>query len=496
MRIGEYEFKTRPMGHQVKALRDLIEHKGTRALLMDPGTGKTKPIIDYLGLLWTRFGQIDWMVTAPLAALDTWPAEFDKHLPESVPLRLIVLDTRYTIQQKIEKIEELAGHGTHLKLRVVLINHDAFASRARVAGYASKDQRDALEEVMSLWRPDGITVDESQRIKNPTANRSVAIYRVGKFTPRRQILTGTVTPRNPLDVYGQWRFLNESRFPWKWSEFQQRYAIWGGFSGYEVTRWINQDDLRKRIQKDATIVRKKDALDLPDYTDRIIPVRLGRHEQKAYNEMGDQLITQLPSGDRAIAPIVLTKILRLRQITGGFIGYEDDEYRRKTEILGDSKLRYLQDRLEDLIDADMKVVVFAHFKPDIARIHEMVAKKFKKIPCFRVEGATPNTQRKGQRRGFAEVDGTAVLVAQMRTMSLAVNELVASSHAIFYSLSERREDLDQARDRLYRHGQTEPVTFDYLTVPGSIDQIMLDAHRERTSLEQKLLENPTSLRLT
>jgi hypothetical protein len=60
-----------------------------------------------------------------------------------------------------------------------------------------------------------------------------------------------------------------------------------------------------------------------------------------------------------------------------------------------------------------------------------------------------------------------ILIAQTRTMSLAVNELVTASHAVFGSLSLQRDDMIQARDRLNRIGQTRPVTFWYALAPGN-----------------------------
>lgn len=495
MRIGEYTFGTEPMEHQARALKAIIQRKGMCALLMEPGTGKTKPIIDYMGLLWTKYGQIDWLVTAPLSALDTWPQELEKHLGPDVPLTLVKLDSRYTIAQKIKHIKRFAEEADHLTLRVVTINHDAFASRARYKGMASKTTQDALVEAIELWRPDGITVDESHRIKSHTANRSIGLRRVGKFVSRRQILTGTVSPRNPLDIYGQWKFLNPKQFDMNWTAFQQKYALWGGFENRQPVKFIRQDEMRKKIQEDSFIATKAECLDLPEYTDRTIPVTLSGNEAEAYRDMGDELIAELPSGNKAIAPIVLTKVLRLRQITGGFLGYEDDKWRKKTEILGSSKLDALSDMLVDLVDAQEKVVVFAHFKPDISRISEMVQKRFKKIPFFCIKGSTRQSSRLSQRQQFKNTKGAAIFVAQQRTMSLAVNELVVASHAVFYSLSERRDDYDQARDRLHRHGQTRPVTFHHLVVPSSVDSLLLSAHWQKIELEQALLSNPHTLRL-
>src|SRR3546814_18714505 len=71
----------------------------------------------------------------------------------------------------------------------------------------------------------------------------------------------------------------------------------------------------------------------------------------------------------------------------------------------------------------------------------------------------------------------------MRTMSLAVNELVTASHAVYASLSERRDDWVQSRDRLHRIGQKRPVTFWNGRVPKSVDEVIYQAHPVRENVE-------------
>src|SRR5699024_6158314 len=82
-----------------------------------------------------------------------------------------------------------------------------------------------------------------------------------------------------------------------------------------------------------------------------------------------------------------------------------------------------------------------------------------------------------------------ILVAQIQTMSMAVNELVTASHAVFGSLSQRRDDLIQAQDRIHRIGQTRPVTFWYALAPKTVDEVIMRSHRQRTDLEKAMLDH-------
>jgi hypothetical protein len=83
-----------------------------------------------------------------------------------------------------------------------------------------------------------------------------------------------------------------------------------------------------------------------------------------------------------------------------------------------------------------------------------------------------------------------VLVAQIKTMSIAVNELVTASNVIFGSLSQQRDDLIQGIDRLNRIGQTGgQVNVWFAEAPGTIDTVIHASHNDRTSLENAVLEH-------
>lgn len=501
-----YHFRTRPMEHQARALKKLIANQGVAGLLCDPGTGKSWVVVNYLGMLWTKYGSQDWLITAPLSALDGWPDQFAQHLPEDIPLELIWLgDGAGSIEDKAETLASLAADkGQHGKLRVVLVNHDAFGNKSKARGKDGKKLAtvtlwDRMVKGVEKWGPDGAVVDESHRFKTHTSRRSTAFKRLAKSISKRIILTGTVAPKNLLDIFGQWQFLNPRRYGLDWNAFRFKYAKWGGYHNKQPILWLETEDLRAKLLEDAFVVKKEDALDLPPVTEVAIPVRLSDKERNAYVEMGREMLVQLPSGAEAIAPIPVTKLLRQRQLTGGYVGYLNEEDERVEERLGDSKARVCIDKLTNLIDAGEKVVIFAHFRADLDIIEELAGKALNpkgkvRVPIYRVDGDTPKSKRMAHRTGFRDHEGPAVFVAQMRTMSLGVNELVVASNAIVYSMSERRDDFDQALDRLDRQGQTRPVTIWHLIVPDSVDELLLKGHQQKLELERVITSRADAVR--
>jgi SNF2 family DNA or RNA helicase len=68
-----------------------------------------------------------------------------------------------------------------------------------------------------------------------------------------------------------------------------------------------------------------------------------------------------------------------------------------------------------------------------------------------------------------------------------VNELVTASHAVFGSMSQQRDDYEQAKARLDRQGQTKPVTFWHCLAPKTVDEVVMAAHQRRDDLEAAML---------
>jgi len=501
----KYVFKTLPREYQKQALQFLIKNRGVGALLMDPGLGKTKVTIDYLGMVAAKRGRLKALVSAPLSALDTWSDELATHLgwyrddegiEHDIPTRVFVINDG-SILDKAQFFKDLDDEFDGLT--IVIINHDAFKYRHKVPGLKTVTVRDRIiDGVIKHWCPDIYVVDELHRMKTHTSNLSTASAKIADHCFMRIGLTGTVAPHSPLDFFGQWRTINSSIFPKKWDDFRYYYAIYGGWEGRQVIGFYKPRmmEMKQKIAQTAFVVKKHTALDLPKVTDILVKVELGP-ERAYYLEMGKELMVELPSGRQSISSNTLTKMLRLRQITGGVVGYREvvgtkadgtPKESTRTEDIGSSKLDRLMGKVSNIVEAEEKQVIFAHFRRDVARIVEACEKEFNtptktNVPVYSITGDTKTKNRVTQRKDFYSYKGPAIFVAQMRTVSLAINEFVVASYGHFYSYSQLRDDFIQARDRLDRSGQTKPVTFYHYIVPKSIDETILESHKEKGKLE-------------
>ena len=133
-----------------------------------------------------------------------------------------------------------------------------------------------------------------------------------------------------------------------------------------------EDEFTHRMHSIAFRATKAECLDLPNTTDIIRKVDLEPQAMKLYKSIVDESYAELQNGEEVTTTNVLTRLLRLCQLTGGFLGNDETS---AVEQVSNAKLYVL----EDLIDASMqegkKLVVIARFVPELHSICKMLGKK-------------------------------------------------------------------------------------------------------------------------
>lgn len=518
------------MQHQIDGVKFLDDMEGVGALLFEPGTGKTGTTLTWIDRLARRIGEVRVLVVAPLTAADTWVLQAPPFMDSVVKARMLQGST-VSILDKIRvagdwtKVPDMPISVDHPGTRRSQVSGNRVTILSMSAGAISSYARDNTQRVKMLqairrYSPHVVVVDESHIIKSANAHISKAMYQIGQLAPHRIILTGTVNPHSPLDCYGQWRFMAPWTFsdsygesftdspstmtkaqaasirPWPWGKFEKRYAEHGGYKGKQITGVdpVTIKELHDRVSERAMVVLKKDALDLPPTTDVDVHVALTTKEQRIYDQMRSELAALLDSGELLEAPNPLAKLMKLRQITAGFL---KDTETGDVHIVGESKRKAMTEVACTTLAGKNRVVLFAYFRSDCKMLAEKILSTEKRegrkgTVVEVITGETKSRDRLAIRQRFGDTKKhpeRIILVAQARTMSLSVNELVTAQDAIFGSLSERRDDWVQSRDRLNRNGQTKAVTFWNVQVPNTVDEIMLNNHKRRGDMEKALLDH-------
>ena len=224
---------------------------------------------------------------------------------------------------------------------------------------------------------------------------------------------------------------------------------------------------------------KAECLDLPEITEEVRHVELEPKAMKMYKELEKESFTELAGGEVS-APNILTKLLRLSQLTGGHLTDDD----KNTAAVSKSKL----DTLEDIIDSSMaegkKLVVMARFVPELNDIENLLKKK--KIGYAVIRGGVKD--RDEQIRRFQNDDDCMVFVGNIAAAGLGIT-LTAASTMVFYSLDYSMSNFEQAKARIHRVSQRENCHYIYLVAKGTVDTKVLRALRNKVDLAKMLVDD-------
>ena len=462
----KYQFKTKPYSHQLKALGRIRDLNGVCALLMEMGTGKTKVAIDWCGVGFRNFEFQRVLVVCPLSVVSVWFEQLERHC--AVPYKAYNLTGK--VKERIQIVKELEADPS--RLTFLVINYE---------GIWRTQGKDSMEVLLQEWKPDVSIFDESHRIKRSTTRQSKAAWRIGRASRNRLILTGTPITKNPLDIFGQFRALHPGIFGENWYRFKNHFAIWGGFQRFQVMQYIHLDELTKGVRENSYRVKKAQCLDLPEKVYVTVPVVLPDSIRAQYKELAKEAILELENST-VTAPIVLVKLLRLSQLTSGFL--KDTEGHE--HIVHDKKLNTCIDLMEDMLEEDHKIVVFARFLRDINRVS--LGCTAHGWPHAILSGSVPQADRDSLLKRFHSDPEQRILIAQIQTGSLGI-DLTPADVAIFYSLSYDAAHYWQAQDRLHRIGQDKKVTYYHLIAERTIDSTVLKVLQRKEDLAKIILEN-------
>ncbi|MDD3400392.1 MAG: DEAD/DEAH box helicase [Eubacteriales bacterium] len=427
------------------------------AFLMDMGTGKTITTIAVAGTLFENGSISRMLVVSPKSIVTVWEQEFEKFA--AYPYTAAVLDG--DSGKKADTIRHMNGSG----LQVVIVNYESCWR---------------LESEIVRWEPELIVCDESSKIKNPQAKCSKALHRLGRLSRFNLILTGTPITNSPLDFFSQYKFLDESIFDGSFYSFRGKYAILGGFQNHQIVGYKHLNELVEKAHSIAYRIRIEEAVELPEFVEEIRPVKLERKAQQIYDGIDKDSFAELMGGE-VLARNVLTRLLRLSQVTGGFIRDDTNEI---VEAVSRAKLEALEDILDSCMDEDKKLVVFARFIPEIDAISAMLRKKG--IGYALIKGDV--TDRAEQVERFQTDPDTRVFIGQLQTTGMGLT-LTAASVCVYYSLDFSFANYEQSRARIRRIGQTKRGIYIHLVCKDTIDETVMAALKKKANVASLLVDD-------
>ena len=396
------------------------------------------------------------LIVAPLSILGVWEEEFQKFA--AFPYALAVLSG-----SSAKKLDTLR-HMTGTALQVVVVNYES-AWR--------------LEKALTAWHPDLIIADEGHKIKTHNIAASKAMHRMGAKASYRLLLTGTVITNKAIDVFSQYKFLNPAIYGNSFYAFRNRYFDMVGYGNHTpVLKKSMEGELTEKLHSISYRATKAECLDLPETTDVIRQIELEPAALRIYRGLVKESYAELAGGE-VTATNILTRLLRLSQLTGGFLGNDETA---AVEQVSAAKLSALEDILDGAVAEGKKLVIIARFIPEIKAICKLLEKRGLGYSC--ITGEVKNRDEQVAR--FQNEPEVMAFVGQIATAGLGIT-LTAASTMVFYSLDYSMSNFEQTKARIHRVGQRMPCTYLYLVARGTVDERCWRHWKARPTLREPLL---------
>lgn len=450
--------------NQEEAFQFAMEHPSTM-LDMDMGTGKTRVAID---VIVARKDVNRVLVLCPKAVVGVWPKEFVKHgHPE---INIWACNPKDSVQTKFNKLNKWGKY--QYGKTVVVLNYDS-AWRA------------PMGEFLRRLKFDMVICDESHRIKAAGSKISKYMALIGKQTKYKMCLSGTPMANSPLDVYGQYRFLDHNIFGTNHTAFLGEYAVMSYTSPPFIIGCKNQKKLNEKFSSIAYTCKMADIQDrikLPEVLPpNTISLQLPKKDMGVCKSLSKEFVTECSEGKYIVLSNVLNKMLRLQQITSGYCVAQDGPLYAKVQIeMNTTK----QDALRDLLlefPAHENVVVFCQFTHDIEAVKKACSEAIAKDngamferPCFELTGNANQFEQ-------WKVSIGGVLAVQIQAGAEGI-DMTCSHLCVYSSLPYSLALFNQSQARLQRPGQMDRVLFSYLICEKTIDEVIFKALSNKKDL--------------
>lgn len=472
-----YEPRTKPFKHQARATLKAVRHRNF-ALFMEPRTGKSKAALDAAAILRLK-GEVERVaILCPKVALEVWDTQIRAHFPFESQIEDYQYRWGYTRGRQ-------PGYAT----RFYLLGYERAARRER---RHSKWFRPYLSKV-EAWDPDLLILDESHRLKRAGGVTSQGLWRMvtrlrkrrreeGRSGPYVVLLSGTPAPKGKIDLFAQYRIMDESIFGTAKAGFEDEYVVYGKGrkTKYKIMRYRNERRLDRLTRAHSFSISQEEAgLSREQFTQNLT-VRLPPRIKEKYNELAELFITQI---DGTVVEGKNSGAIRTRllQVTGGFTTDGTLLHREKLEKLGEYA--------NLVVEQGEPLLIYCRYTPEVAACVELASKcGFRSFPF---EGATSDKDRRLALRTLrtsSSVRPTCV-VFQVQAGSLAL-DLSSAAEVVYYSLPDGWEAYWQSRNRVLGPNQQRPVRFTHILAVGTLDRQVLRNLQAKEELHGSMMRNP------
>jgi hypothetical protein len=418
----------------------------------DMGLGKTLSVLSYYSSLRKTMEFSLLLVVCPNSLARNWAREARMWFPDL-------------------KVTVLSGEKAEKAWTLRMLKEGAVAAELLIVNYEGVRLEYVTPELEQLVtaRRTLLCLDESQRIKNPSAKTFKSISQIAPCCDRRVLLSGTPTPKDVSDLWAQMRILDGGeRFGRSFYKWLGRVAELGTeYSQYAVKKF-HDSEIAESIHRAHEVMlrrRKEKVVNLPPKTFSIREVELTGSQAERYNEIREGLMLRMRSlsGEQFVREItnILEEYLRAVQVSSN-PRLIDPQWKGEP-----AKFLELDEIVQEIVhEQGQKMVVWTNYLGNVSELCD----RYRAYGAAPFSGEVSAADREKTVRAFQESDTPKILVAVPAAGGVGIT-LTAAQTAVYVDKTWNAEHWMQSVDRIHRIGQHGTVNV--ISLLGcKVDQII------------------------
>ena len=428
------------------------------AIFYEQGLGKTKIAIDLIRN-WLENKIIDTVIIVTKKGLvENWRQEFEGH--------------SYLIPQILTSNKSSNYSVLNSASRVLLCNFEVAMREPRIKKYIQ------LRDV-------AIIIDESAKLKNPTAALTQKYFELAPLFKKRIIMTGTPVPNRPEDIWAQIYFLDQGEsLGIDFNEFKYGVNLSNSLNDNKYEQDAFEKELISIFPKIKSFcireTKQGSGLSLPNKEYQNIVCDWNQRQFELYHKVrNEERYAIIRNNNFAVenAEAMLKRLLRLLQVASNPILIDE----RYDQVPG--KFYQLQNLLSFIRSRQEKCIVWTSFVKNA----EWLKNSLKEYQTVLIHGGVSIEDRNHAIYRFKNDDAVGVLVAVPAAAKEGLT-LTVANHVVFWDRSFSLDDYLQAQDRIHRISQTRTCYIYNLLMEDSIDDwvdMLLRAKEQAAKLVQE-----------
>jgi len=401
-----------PYAHQ-KTTTDFIVNTKQCLITSDPGTGKTRAVLDAHAILGGKT-----LVLAPLSILEAaWGEDITKFQPQ----------IKYGVAYAKNRAKIFEDDTNEM----VITNFEAVNFLQKNPQYCKQF--------------DTIVIDEFTAFKNREAKRSKNLNKIISYFTNRIAMSGTPNSNTILDIWHPVFLVDGGeRLGSRFYAFRHQ-ACTPKFNGF-ANEWIDKPGIEEAVANKLSDISIRfalsDCMDLPDNIVRTVNTKLTPNVQKQYKTLADESVLYTKSGT-VNAVHAAARVKKLLQLVTGAVYDEDGVVQFVHQERYDIVMTLVGQRAHSLVAFNWK-----HERDALVELAQKEGFTYEII-----DGSVPAERRKDIVSRY-QAGQIKVLFCHPQSAGHGLT-LTKASTVIWCSPTYNAEHYQQFNQRIYRAGQTQ-----------------------------------------